>query len=64
MYLFIYWLYELFPTGLHIKVGTLSKNAIKTKICNLFIHLNLYLTDKRTKKICSVFSLINLINYL
>ena len=45
-----------------IKVGTLSKNAIKTKICNLFIHLNLYLTDKRTKK-SSVFSLINLVKY-
>ena len=27
---------------------TLSKNAIKTKICTLFIHLNLYLTDKIT----------------
>ena len=25
-----------------IIVGTLSKNAIKTKICNVFIHLNLY----------------------
>ena len=29
-----------------IKVGTLSKNEIKTKICNLFIHLNRYLTEK------------------
>ena len=25
-----------------IKVGTLYKNAIKSKICNLYIHLNLY----------------------
>ena len=48
-----------FCTGLHyettnpisIKVGRLSKNAIKTKICNFFIHLNLYLTDKMTKQI-------------
>ena len=45
-----------------IKVGTLPKNAIKTKICNLLIHFNLYLTDKMTKKRVSVFSLMNLLN--
>ena len=28
-----------------IKVGTLSKNAIKTKNCNLLDHLNFYLTN-------------------
>ena len=47
-----------------IKVGTLSKNAIKTKIYNFFIQLNLYLTDKRTKKICSVFSMMNYIVFV
>ena len=40
-----------------IKVGTLSKNAIKSKICNLLIHLKLYLTYQRTKIFFSVFSL-------
>ena len=32
------------------QVGTFSKNAIQTNICNLLIHSNLYLTDKMTKK--------------
>ena len=40
---------------------TVSKNVIKTQIFNLFIYLNLYLTDKGTKKRFSVFSLMNLI---
>ena len=44
-----------------VKVGTLSKNAIKTKNCNLVNHLNFYLTDKSTEKPCPVFSLTNLI---
>ena len=38
-----------------IKVGTLSKNAI---ICNLLIHLNLYLTDKKDKENIVFFLLI------
>ena len=33
---------------IYIKVGTLSKNAIKTKDCNLLNHLNFYLADKCT----------------
>ena len=40
-----------------IKVGTLSKTAIKTKNCNLLNHF--YLTDKSTEKTFSVFSLKN-----
>ena len=44
-----------------IKVGTLSKNAIKTKHCNLLNQFNLYLTDKSTEKTFSVFSLTHLI---
>ena len=39
----------------------ISKNAIKTKNCNLFNHLNFYLTDKSTEKTFSVFSLTSLI---
>uniref|UniRef100_A0A8C9SVN5 Ig-like domain-containing protein n=1 Tax=Scleropages formosus TaxID=113540 RepID=A0A8C9SVN5_SCLFO len=46
------------------KLGHFLKNVTKTKNCNLFIHLNLYLTDKRTKKRFSVFSLMNLILFL
>ena len=46
-----------YTNPISIKVGTLSKNAIKTKISNLLIHFNIYLTDKRTNKRCSVFSL-------
>ena len=38
-----------------IKVGTLSKNAVKTKNGNLLNYLNFYLTDKSTEKIFSVF---------
>ena len=44
-----------------IKVGTLSKNAIETKNCNLLNHWNFYLTDKSTEKTFSVFSVTNLI---
>ena len=33
-----------------MKVEKLSKNAIKTKICNLFIHLTLYLTEEMPPK--------------
>ena len=43
------------------KVGTLTKNAIKTKTCSLLNHLNFYLTDKITDKTYSVFSPTNLI---
>ena len=43
---------------------TLSNNPIQTKICNFFLHLKLYLSDKGTKKIFSVFSLINLILFV
>ena len=55
---------ETFTNPISIKVGTLSKNAIKTEICHLFIHFNLYLSDKRTKKIFSMFSLSNLIIFV
>ena len=47
-----------------IKVGTHSKNAIKTQIGNLFIHLNLYVADKMTKKRFSVFSVMNLVIFV
>ena len=47
-----------------IKVGTLSKNAIKTNNCNLLNHLNFYLTDKSTQKTFSLFSLSILIAFL
>ena len=45
-----------------IKVGTLSKNAIKTNIGHLFIQLNLYLIDKEqgTKKIFHVIVFVNI----
>ena len=44
-----------------IFVGTLSKNAIKTKNCNLVNHLKLYLIDKSTDKTFPVFLQTNLI---
>ena len=44
-----------------MKVGKLSKNAIKTKNCNLLNHLTFYVTDKSKYKTFSVFSLTNLI---
>ena len=44
-----------------INVGTLSKNAIKTKNCNLFNHLNFHSTEESREKTFSVFSLTNLI---
>ena len=49
---------------IYIKVGTLSENAIKTKICNFFSNLNISSADKRTKKRFSVFSLMNLILFV
>ena len=48
------WMCEcpVFTNPISIKAETLSKNARKTKICNLLIHLNLYLN----KSILSVFT--------
>ena len=45
-----------------IKDTKLSKNAMETKICDLFIRSHLNLTDKRTTERFSVFSLMNLLN--
>ena len=45
-----------------IKDRKRSKNAMETKICDLFICSHLNLTDKRTTKKCSVFSQMNLLN--
>ena len=51
----------IYPNAISLKVGTLSKNAIKTKTCNLLNHMNFYLTDKSTDKTYPVFSRTNLI---
>ena len=48
------------PISINVGNGC-TKNAIKTKKCNLLNHLNIYLTDKSTEKIFSVFPLTNLI---
>ena len=59
-----YYFERTFTNSISIKVGTLSKNAIKAQICNFSIHLNLYLTDRRKNKIFPVFSPTNVILFV